>query len=301
MARSLLSVSDLNIKELEKIFKKINRFKKHRPKKKYQEMSVGLLFEKHSTRTRLSFEVAISRLGANPIYINKSDTQISRGESIAETAKIFSLYLDALIYRTSDQKNMQDFHKSSSIPIVNALSDLEHPTQIISDIYTIIECYSRKMLDKLKVVYFGDGNNIANSLSIIADILSINLVICCPKGYEPKFSSSNLKNSNVSIENNPMKAAVDADVIYTDVWTSMGMEKEEKKRKKDFKNYQVNEKIVSLASPSYVFMHCLLAHLNEEVSENVINSKNSVVYKQAENKVYAAMAILDFLLGQSQA
>ena len=135
MAKSLLSVSDLNIKELEKIFKKINRFKKHSPKKKYQEMSVGLLFEKHSTRTRLSFEVAISRLWANPIYINKSDTQISRGESIAETAKIFSLYLDALVYRTSDQKNMQDFHQSSSIPIVNALSDLEHPTQIISDIY----------------------------------------------------------------------------------------------------------------------------------------------------------------------
>ena len=158
MTRSLLSVSDLNIKELEKIFKKMKSFKSNYSPK-HKGRSIGLLFEKHSTRTRLSFEVAISRLGANPIYINKSDTQISRGESISETAKIFSLYLDALIYRTTDQQNMVDFHESSSIPIVNALSDLEHPTQIISDIYTIIECYSRKKLNRIKLVYFGDGNN----------------------------------------------------------------------------------------------------------------------------------------------
>lgn len=300
MTRSLLSVSDLNIKELEKIFKKMKSFKSNYSPK-HKAKSIGLLFEKHSTRTRLSFEVAISRLGANPIYINKSDTQISRGESISETAKIFSLYLDALIYRTTDQQNMVDFHESSSIPIVNALSDLEHPTQIISDIYTIIECYSRKKLNRIKLVYFGDGNNIANSLCIIADILDINLTICCPKGYEPKIKQLGLKKSNVSMENNPHKAAFEADVIYTDVWTSMGMEKEEKKRKRDFKNYQVNKKVADLAKPSYIFMHCLPAHINEEVTSDVINSKNSVVYKQAENKVYAAMSILDFLLSQPQA
>lgn len=295
MTRSLLSVSDLSRKEIEKIFTKMKTFKT-KSSSKYKGKSIGLLFEKHSTRTRLSFEVAISRLGAYPIYINKSDTQISRGESIAETAKIFSLYLDALIYRTSDQKNMKKFHDSSSIPIVNALSDDEHPTQIISDIYTINELSKKGSLQKMKIVYFGDGNNIANSLCIIGDILNLNLVICCPKGYEPELKKLNLVNSNIVIENNPKKAVGNADVIYTDVWTSMGMEKQEKKRLKDFQRYQVNQDLASLANKSHLFMHCLPAHLDEEVTSDVLHSKNSVIYKQAENKVYAAMAILDFLL-----
>ncbi|MBT3475457.1 ornithine carbamoyltransferase [bacterium] len=295
MTKSLLSVSDLSRKEIEKIFKKMNNFKT-KSFMRYKGKSVGLLFEKHSTRTRLSFEVAISRLGAYPIYINKSDTQISRGESIAETAKIFSLYLDALIYRTSDQENMKKFHESSSIPIVNALSDDEHPTQIISDVYTINELLKKKNLQKMKIVYFGDGNNIANSLCIIADILNLNLVICCPKSYEPDLKKLNLVNSNIIMENNPKKAVHKADVIYTDVWTSMGMEKQEKQRLKDFKDYQVNQDLTSLANKSHIFMHCLPAHIDEEVTLEVLHSKNSVIYKQAENKVYAAMAILDFLL-----
>jgi ornithine carbamoyltransferase len=295
MIRSLLSVADLNSKEIEKIFKKMKSFKR-KSYAKHKGKSIGLLFEKHSTRTRLSFEVAISRLGAYPIYINRSDTQISRGESIAETAKIFSLYLDALVYRTSDQKNMEEFEKFSTIPIINALSDLEHPTQIISDMFTIKDLSAKKRVENLKIAYFGDGNNIANSLCIISDILKLNLVICCPKGYEPNLNSLNITDSNVSIDHNPETAIENADVIYTDVWTSMGMEKEEKKRLRDFKKYQVNKEIASNANSSHIFMHCLPAHIDEEVTLEVLNSKNSIVYEQAENKVYAAMAILDFLL-----
>ena len=295
MIRSLLSVADLNSKEIEKIFKKMKSFKR-KSYAKHKGKSIGLLFEKHSTRTRLSFEVAISRLGAYPIYINRSDTQISRGESIAETAKIFSLYLDALVYRTSDQKNMEEFEKFSTIPIINALSDLEHPTQIISDMFTIKDLSAKKRVENLKIAYFGDGNNIANSLCIISDILKLNLVICCPKGYEPNLNSLNIIGSNVSIDHNPETAIENADVIYTDVWTSMGMEKEEKKRLRDFKKYQVNKEIASNANSSHIFMHCLPAHIDEEVTLEVLNSKNSIVYEQAENKVYAAMAILDFLL-----
>lgn len=295
MNKSLLSVSDLDYKDLNKIFRKIKQFKT-KSTQKFKGKSIGLLFEKHSTRTRLSFEVAISKLGAYPIYINKSDTQISRGESISETAKIFSLYLDALIYRTSSQSNMEKFDESSTIPIVNALSDLEHPTQIISDIYTIKEFYLKRKIEDLKIVYFGDGNNIANSLCLISDILNLNLVICCPKGYEPNLKRLKINNKSVSINKKPHDAIRDADVIYTDVWTSMGMEKEEKKRLKDFKDYQVNKEIVSLANSSHIFMHCLPAHIGEEVTSDVMNSDNSIIYKQAENKVYAAMAIIDFLL-----
>ena len=295
MSKSLLSVSDLNAKEINKLFNNIKKFKT-KNSNKHSGKSIGLVFEKHSTRTRLSFEVAISRLGAYPIYINKSDTQISRGESIEETAKIFSLYLDALVYRTSKQKNMEDFDRFSSIPIINALSDLEHPTQIISDVFTIKELKHKKKLEDLKIVYFGDGNNIANSFCIISDILNLNLVICCPKKYEPNLRKLKINSKKITIENNPENAIKNADVIYTDVWTSMGMEKEEKKRLKDFKKYQVNNKLIRSARPSHIFMHCLPAHVNEEVTSSVLNSKNSVIYKQAENKVYTAMAILDFLL-----
>ena len=295
MSKSLSSISDLSSKEFEAIFKKIVSFKK-KSKSKLKGKSIGLLFEKHSTRTRLSFEVAISRLGAYPIYINRSDTQISRGESINETAKIFSLYLDALIYRTSKQKNIKDFASSANIPIVNALSDEEHPTQVISDIFTIREIKGKSKLRNLKIVYFGDGNNIANSLALIAKALNLNLIISCPKGYEPSNKIQTLAGKNLIIDNNPFEAAKNADVIYTDVWTSMGMEKEEKKRIKAFKDFQVNKNIVKLARKDFLFMHCLPAHVGEEVTQDVLNLKNSVVYRQAENKVYSAMAILDHLL-----
>ena len=176
------------------------------------------------------------------------------------------------------------------------MSDEEHPTQVISDIFTIREIKGKSKLRNLKIVYFGDGNNIANSLALIAKALNLNLIISCPKGYEPSNKILKLAGKNLIIDNNPFTAAKNADVIYTDVWTSMGMEKEEKKRLKAFKDFQVNKNIVKLARKDFLFMHCLPAHVGEEVTQDVLNLKNSVVYRQAENKVYSAMAILDHLL-----
>jgi len=292
MSRSLISISDFNNIDLESILESTSLFKNNKVSSKHEGKCIGLLFEKFSTRTRLSFEVAISRLGAYPIYINKSDTQISRGESIEETAKMFSLYLDALVYRTSSHKDLEDFNKFSDIPVINALSDLEHPTQIISDIFSILDthpnCESTKDLKDLKIVYIGDGNNIANSLSLAADIMKLNLTICTPLGYEPK-------DKKYWIDN-PKKALADADVVYTDVWTSMGSEGEELKRIKDFENYQINSESIRLANKDYSFMHCLPAHIGEEVTKDIIESSNSIVYQQAENKKYTAMAIIDYIL-----
>ena len=288
MSSSLVSVLDFTNEDLEDIFKKISLFKTGEVTRDYQGCSVGLLFEKFSTRTRLSFEVAISKLGAYPVYINKSDTQLSRGESIEETAKMFSLYLDALVYRTSSQKNIENFAEFSNIPVINALSDSEHPTQIISDIFTIKEMKPKKDISDLKITYIGDGNNIANSLSLIAETLDLNLTVCTPKGYEP--------NSRTYCTSDPMEAAQDADVIYTDVWTSMGDEGKEKKRMKDFTNFQINSTLTDLSKEDYLFMHCLPAHIGEEVTKEVIESSNSAVYAQAENKQYTAMAIIDYFL-----
>ena len=292
MSRSLISISDFNNIDLESILESTSLFKNNKVSSKHEGKCIGLLFEKFSTRTRLSFEVAISRLGAYPIYINKSDTQISRGESIEETAKMFSLYLDALVYRTSRHKDLEDFNKFSDIPVINALSDLEHPTQIISDIFSILDthpdCESIKDLKDLKIVYIGDGNNIANSLTLAADIMKLNLTICTPLGYEPK-------DKKYWIDN-PKKALADADVVYTDVWTSKGSEGEELKRIKDFENYQINSESIRLANKDYSFMHCLPAHIGEEVTKDIIESSNSIVYQQAENKKYTAMAIIDYIL-----
>ena len=205
---------------------------------------------------------------------------------------MFSLYLDALVYRTSRHKDLEDFNKFSDIPVINALSDLEHPTQIISDIFSILDthpdCESTKDLKDLKIVYIGDGNNIANSLTLAADIMKLNLTICTPLGYEPK-------DKKYWIDN-PKKALADADVVYTDVWTSMGSEGEELKRIKDFENYQINSESIRLANKDYSFMHCLPAHIGEEVTKDIIESSNSIVYQQAENKKYTAMAIIDYIL-----
>ncbi|MBT89781.1 MAG: ornithine carbamoyltransferase [Spirochaetales bacterium] len=288
MSNSLISVSDFSNEDLKDIFEKISLFKTGELKRDYKGCSVGLLFEKFSTRTRLSFEVAISKLGAYPVYINKTDTQLSRGESIEETAKMFSLYLDALVYRTSNQKNIEDFAEFSDIPVINALSDSEHPTQIISDIFTIKEMKPERDISDLKIVYIGDGNNIANSLSLIADTLDLNLTVCTPKGYEP--------SSRTYCTSNPIEAVQDADVVYTDVWTSMGDEGEEKKRMKDFEDFQINPALTKLSKKDYIFMHCLPAHIGEEVTKEVIESPNSAVYSQAENKQYTAMAIIDLFL-----
>ena len=296
MSKKMISLNQLNKKELENILSNISKFKKKKYTNKYSGKVIGLLFEKFSTRTRLSFESAISKLGAYPLFINKDDTQLSRGESIAETARMFSLYMDTLIFRTNSHAKLLKFEDNSSIPVVNALSDFEHPTQIISDIYTIKEYFNKKPLNKIKIVYVGDSNNIANSFAYAAMSLKLNMTFCCPNKYNKSIKKILKNNSNIDITEDLIYASSKADVIYTDVWTSMGMEKENKVRLKDFKNFQINANIMSNTNKKSVFMHCLPAHINEEVTEEVINSKKSIIYKQAENKLFAAMAVIDYVL-----
>jgi ornithine carbamoyltransferase len=302
MPRHLLSIFDLSKKDFKILFKRAAQLKKEKKSGKSHEAlkrkSIGMIFEKLSTRTRVSFEVAINDLGAACLYMNPSDLQLGRGESIADTAKILSSYLDGIIIRTYEQDRIEEFAQHSTVPVINALTDLGHPTQIAADLFTIVE--AGKKLNKIKLAYVGDGNNIVNSFIGAASTLGFNLSIATPKGYEPdsEFLKKAKEKGNGSIEvvNDPKIAVENADVLYTDVWVSMGQEKETKKKQKIFKPFQINNDLLSLANPGAIVMHCLPAHKGEEITEDVLEGPNSVVYEQAENKLHMGKAILEMFL-----
>jgi ornithine carbamoyltransferase len=300
--RHFLRISDLTKKELESLFKRASKLKAEknsgRRSASLRGKSIGLVFEKLSTRTRVSFEVAISDLGANPLYLNPNDLQLGRGETISDTAKILSSYLDGVILRTYEQERLEEFARSADIPVINALTDLEHPTQIVSDLFTIQE--TGIDLGKMKLAYIGDGNNVVNSFIGAAAIMGFRLSIAAPRGYEPDLKAINEKASHgrprIEILNDPAEAAAGADVLYTDVWVSMGQEKDAAKRKKIFRPYQINNKLLSHAKKNVYVMHCLPAHRGEEITNEVADGPNSIIFRQAENKLHAGKAILEMFM-----
>ncbi len=300
MKRDIISVLDMK-SDFEKFvddgIKLKKSFKAGVKDSSMDRKTLGMIFEKASTRTRVSFETAMTQLGGHAIYLSPKDMQMGRGETIADTGRVLSGMVDALLYRAFEHENVVELAKNSSIPVINGLDNLEHPTQIVADYMTIKE--KKGKLKGLKIAYVGDGNNTANSLMLAAGLVGADFWIATPKGYGPpeyfvKESRSIAKRhrSEIEVTNNYREAVAGADVIYTDVWVSMGEEQDREKKEKAFRSFQVNERMVSLAKKDYIFMHCLPAHRGLEVTDEVADSKNSVIFQEAENRLHAEKIIL---------
>jgi ornithine carbamoyltransferase len=287
MKKDLLSLKDLKKEDIEKIFEIAKKLKGKRTKNLFEKTLI-LYFEKPSTRTVVSFYVAMVELGGDAVFLTPQEMQIGRGETIADTAKVLSRYADGIVARTYKHKTIADLAKYATIPVINGLSDMYHPCQILADLFTALE--KRKTLD-LRYAWIGDGNNVCNSWIEAAKIMNLSLNVATPKGYEPKE-----KLGKVKLTHDPEEAAKDADVIMTDTWVSMGEEKEEKIRDRVFKPFQVNSKLVKLAKKDYLFMHCLPAHRGYEVTKEIIDGKHSIVFDEAENRLHVQKAILLYLL-----
>jgi len=302
MPRHFLSIFDLEKTEIEQLINRAGQLKKEKresvPHQSLLGKTIGMVFEKLSTRTRVSFQVAIKDLGASPIYMNPNDMQLGRGEIIPDTAKVLSSYLDAVIIRTYDQGRITEFASNSSVPVINALTDLEHPTQIVADLFTIQE--QGIDIGSFNLTYIGDGNNITNSFIAASALLGYNITICCPEGYEPNegilSKSRELGQNKIDINHDPASAVKDADVIYTDVWVSMGQENDSENKENIFQPYQINSNLLDSSKDNIVIMHCLPAHRGEEITDEVLSSPNSVVFDQAENKLHAGKAILEYFI-----
>ena len=304
MKKDFLSVYDLTRRDIDRIFSHAANLKAMlKDGIIYQPLAgktLGMIFDKSSTRTRLSFEAGMYQLGGLAIYLNSRDTQLGRGETIADTARIVSRYLDAVMIRTFSQESVEEFAQHATIPVINGLTDLMHPCQIVSDLFTIVE--KKGTYEGLKVAYVGDGNNVANSWIDAAARLPFRLALACPKGYEPdaRILERGRKKApkGISLHRNPVQAVRNADVVYTDVWASMGQEAEQEARVKIFEGYQVNRRLLQHARPDAVVMHCLPAHRGEEITAEVLDGPRSVVWDQAENRLHVQKAILEILMGK---
>ncbi len=299
MKRDFLRLWDLSEEEILSLVKRAIELKGGADKGKCPLIgkSIGLIFEKPSTRTRVSFEVGIYQLGAQSIYMRPEEIQLGRGETIEDTARVLSRYLDAVMIRTSGHDRLVRFAEAASIPVINGLSDLHHPCQALADVMTIFE--KKGDLQGVKVAYIGDGNNVANSLVEASGRLGFTLTMATPEGYEPDaevLETARSGKGDIILLRNPKEAAGMADVIYTDVWVSMGEEAQAEKKKKRFEGYQINSSLLSCAKPDVVVMHCLPAHRGQEITDEVMDGPNSVVYDQAENRLHAQKALLEMLL-----
>jgi len=306
MNKDLLSFSDLKNGDFEEIFSRSFLLKKmlkegtlHHPLK---GKTLGMIFYKSSTRTRRSFEVGMYQLGGMAIFMSNRDIQTGRGETIADTARIMSRYLDGVMIRTFSQESVEEFARYATVPVINGLTDLLHPCQILSDLFTIME--KKGSYEGLKIAYVGDGNNIANSWIEAAAHLPIELALACPEGYDPDKAilqkGAGAGGGRVLLYRAPEDAVKNAEVVYTDVWTSMGREVEQEKRQKALKDYQINERLMQMAKPDALVMHCLPAHRGEEITAEVIDGHRSVVMDQAENRLHVQKAIMEILMGGGQ-
>jgi ornithine carbamoyltransferase len=266
-----------------------------------QNKSLAMIFEKPSTRTRVSFEVAMSQLGGHALYLSPRDLQMGRGETISDTAKVLSRYVDIIMYRGFKHEITKDLAGSATVPVINGLDDLEHPCQTLADLMTIKE--HKGNFENLKLAYVGDGNNVCNSLAIGAALVGMDISIGCPEGYEPDQNIiskareiAGNTGANITITRSASEAVANADVIYTDVWVSMGDEKEKAERQKIFQPFQVNTELVFKAKPDCIVLHCLPAHRGDEITDDVMDSKQSVVFDQAENRLHTEKAVILTLL-----
>jgi ornithine carbamoyltransferase len=306
MKKDLLAISDMTAQEIENVLelsaslkKKQKQGKTHQPLK---GKSLGMIFEKSSTRTRVSFEVGMYQLGGQALFLSSHDLQIGRGEPLTDTARTLSRYLDGIMIRTFAQSTVEELARHASIPVINGLSDLHHPCQALADLFTIRE--KRGKLKGLRLSYVGDGNNMAHSLIEACVRTGVHISLACPPGYEPDAAIMReagqvavKTGSELKLSNDPVKAVRDADIVYTDVWASMGQESEHARRVNAFRGYQVDAKLMQAATPAALVMHCLPAHRGEEIAANVIDGRQSVVFDQAENRLHTQKAILELLIG----
>ncbi|MBU1090396.1 MAG: ornithine carbamoyltransferase [Candidatus Omnitrophica bacterium] len=305
MKKDLISIRDLSGKEIRDLFSLTDKLKKDKSKFSHalSGKTLVLVFQKPSNRTRVSFEVGIYQLGGNSLYLAPHEISLGVRESIEDVAKTLARYVDGIVLRTYEHQNAIDMARFSDKPVINGLTDFLHPCQALADIYTIRE--KIKNFKGALMSYVGDGNNVCNSLLYACAKTGLNINLATPKGYEANkrvlkearaIAASH--KSSIKIFKNPQEAVKGADVIYTDVWASMGQEAESRKRKKIFKNFQVNSKLVKLAKKKVLIMHCLPAHRGQEITDQVIDSKNSIVFDQAENRMHVQKALLIKLLGK---
>jgi ornithine carbamoyltransferase len=303
--RDLVSVQDLSVDEIYRIFHIASVLKSdmrsgvsHRV---LEGKSLGMIFKKASTRTRVSFEVGIWQLGGYGLFLSAGDIQMSRGESVSDTAEVLSRYLDGIMIRTYSHDEVVQLAASASVPVINGLTDLLHPCQALADLFTAFE--KRGNLSGLKLAFIGDGNNVAHSLLLAASKLGVSVSVASPPGYEPQsfildqaVSYAADAGARIEVIHSPIEAARDADIVYTDVWASMGQELERVQREKSFAGYQVNRELMAAAKPDALVMHCLPAHRGEEITDEVIDGPNSVVLDEAENRLHVQKAIMVLLM-----
>jgi ornithine carbamoyltransferase len=300
MEKDFLALTDLTTDELSALIKRAVDLKAGRDRNACPLIgkNIGLFFEKPSTRTRVSFEAGIYQLGGNTIYMNRSELQLGRGETMADTAKTLSRYLNGIVIRTFGHSTLEQFSANSTIPVINGLSDIHHPCQALADLMTIYE--KKGGFKGLKVAFIGDGNNVCNSLIEAASLMEFNLAIACPEGFEP--DAMVLENARASAKSeiivlrDPREAAGMADVVYTDVWVSMGQEEEAEAKKNKFQNYQINSRLLACSKKDVIVLHCLPAHRGEEITDEVMDGPHSTVFDQAENRLHTQKALLEILI-----